>query len=78
MRSVTPIPPTPPRPKAPEKAKQFCAYCGSRFDRGLDNCPNCGAGVSQSKPEPTPRSGRGTPMKMGPPPAPHGGSKIRV
>ena len=28
-----------------EIVKIRCRYCGSTYDQGLDNCPNCGAGA---------------------------------
>ena len=82
MRNTLPLPEPPPRET---KVKQFCDYCGSRFDADLDLCPHCGAGVSKPVPEPRrkpvpcPPSSGGTPSRCAPPPpAPHGGTKIRV
>ena len=83
MRNTRPLPDPPP---PPEETKQFCDYCGSRFDASLDICPNCGASVnreapvqkSRKKPTPAPASSGGTPSRCGPPPPPHGGGKIRV
>jgi len=79
MRNTRPLPDPPP---PPEEAKQFCDYCGSRFDASLDICPNCGAPVGgetpRKKPTPAPASSGGTPSRCGAPPPPHGGSKVRV